>query len=246
MKKILVLLILSTTCAFSQYNSQFKTLQLENSIKIAADQQAPPQNITYFAQDNSRKSPGIAILLSMLLPGMGELYADNYSSGKYFTVAEGTLWGVYIGMNSYGNWLKDRYKSFAVASGGVNSQGKNADYYATIGNYLNIDEYNNSQALNQNFSQMFNTSKYYWNWQSPNDRKAYRNMWVSSEQAHNDLRFVVGALILNRIASAINAVRLVSAYNKRVSEQMSWNVSVGVVNSNTLPSSLNFNFETSF
>ena len=245
MKKILILIILSTTCVFSQYNSQFKTLKLENSIKSTANLQTPPQKITYFAQDESKKSPGIAILLSMLLPGMGELYADNYSSGKYFTVAEGALWGVYIGMNSYGNWLKDRYKSFAVASGGVNSHGKNADYYATIGNYSNIDEYNNSQALSQNFSQIY-SSQYYWNWQSQNDRKAYRNMWVSSEQAHNDLRFVVGALILNRIASMINAVRLVSAYNKRVSDQMSWNVSVGVVNSYNLPSSLTFNFQTSF
>jgi len=246
MKKILVLLFLFAACAYSQNKSQFKTLELENSIKTTANLQTSNQNMTFFSEQYSKKSPGLAILLSMLLPGMGELYADNYSSGKYFTVAEGMLWGAYIGMNTYGNWLKDQYKSFAVSSAGVNSQGKNADYYATIANYLNIDEYNNDQALNQNFSAMYNSSQYHWNWQSQNDRKAYRNLWVSGEQAHNDLRFVVGALILNRIASAINAARLVAAYNKRLSDQMSWNVSVGVVNSNTVPSSLTFNFQASF
>jgi len=67
-------------------------------------------------------------------------------------------------------------------------------------------------------------------------------MWVSSEQAHNDLRFVVGAMILNRIASMINAVRLVSAYNKRQSPNMSWNVSVGLRNQRNLPTSLSLDF----
>lgn len=246
MKKILIIFILFTACTFPQKLNSFKTLELVNSLKTTVNQQIPYQNISYFTQDDSKKSGGLAILLSMLLPGMGELYADNYSSGKYFTVAEGLLWGVYIGMNSYGNWLKAQYKSFAVSSGGVNSQGKDANYYATIGNYLNVDQYNTAQALSQNFKEMYNPSEYYWNWQSVSDRKAYKNMWVSSEQAHNDLRFVVGALILNRIASAINAARLVAAYNKRVSEQMSWNVSVGILNSTTLPSRLTFNFQTSF
>ena len=245
MKKILILFILLSTCAFSQSKARLTTLDLENSIKTTVNKQEPYQKIPYFTQDMSKKNSGIAILLSLLLPGMGELYADNYSSGKYFTIAEGAFWGVYIGMNSYGNWLKQRYKSFAVASAGVNAANKDADYYATIGNYLNIDEYNTSQALNQNFSQMYNASNY-WSWHSQTDRKQYRNMWVSSEQAHNDLRFVVGAMILNRLASAINAARSVAAYNKRVSQQMSWNVSVGMVNNPTLPSQLTFNFQTSF
>jgi hypothetical protein len=37
---------------------------------------------------------------------MGELYAESYTSGKYFTIAEGALWGVFIGMNSYANWQR--------------------------------------------------------------------------------------------------------------------------------------------
>ncbi len=246
MKKILILFILFTAYTFPQKLNRIKTLELVNSLKTTVNQQKPYQEISYYTQDDSKKSSGLAILYSILLPGMGELYADNYSSGKYFTVAEGLLWGVYIGMNSYGNWLKDQYKSFAIASGGVNAQGKDASYYATIGNYSNINDYNNAQALSQNFSEMYNSNQFYWNWQSESARKSYRNMWVSSEQAHNDLRFVVGALILNRIASAISAARSVAAYNKRVSEQMSWNVSVGILNSTTLPSRLTFNFQTSF
>ena len=39
-------------------------------------------------------------------------------------------------------------------------------------------------------------------------------MWVSAQHANNNLRFVVGAMLLNRLFSVINAVRSVVAYNK--------------------------------
>jgi len=44
-------------------------------------------------------------------------------------------------------------------------------------------------------------------------------MWVSSENAFNNVRFAVGALILNRLASAVNAVRLVAAYNRHLKDE---------------------------
>ena len=43
-----------------------------------------------------------------------------------------------------------------------------------------------------------------------------------------------------------NAVRLVSAYNKNLSQEVSWNISVGLNNHPTLPTSITFNFVKSF
>ena len=99
---------------------------------------------------------------------------------------------------------------------------------------------------NRNFEEMYDTKTYYWKWQSSADRKTYRNIRTSSEQTFNDLRFVVGAMILNRIASAINAVRLVSSYNHNLQDELSWNISVGLQNNINLPTSLKLNFQTSF
>ncbi len=245
MKKILFAIAILSTYTFSQTNFESKFLSLQNSIKIIKVENKFQNNLTVY-NSSSRKSTGLAILYSFLLPGMGELYADSYSSGKYFTIAEGSLWGIFFGMNTYGNWLKDSYTSYASSAGMVNPQNKNADYYATIGDYMNIDEYNNAMALQQNFDKMLDPSKYNWKWQTIGDRKNYRNMWVSSEQAHNNLRFVVGALILNRIASAINAVRLVAAFNKNQTSDLGWNVSFDANNPETLPSTLYFNFQTTF
>jgi hypothetical protein len=241
MKKILLTIIFLGTVSFTQSQN---LLTLENEIRKSSPGENVLTNVS--PAESVKKSTGLAIIYSLLLPGMGELYAGSYSSGKYFTIAEGALWGIFIGMNSYANWQKDRYKSFAASEGEVNLAGKDADYFSTISQYINIEEYNNAKALERNFDEMYNPSTYYWKWESIEERRAYRSMWLSSEQTFNDVRFVVGALIVNRIISAINAVRLVSAYNKRASEEMGWNISVGLSNNPDLSKSVTVNLHTYF
>jgi len=242
MKKLLFLIFGLAALSFPQNSKNM--LELKQELKSAPKQNLEVSNVV--DEMPKRKSPGLAIIYSLLLPGMGELYAGSYSSGKYFTIAEGGLWITYIGMKAYGNWQKDRYKSFAASKGGVDLESKNDDYLATISEYSNISDYNNEKALERNFDEMYDPSTYYWNWQTNDDRKIYRSMWVSSEQTFNDVRFVVGALIVNRIVSAINAVRLVSSYNKSLDEEVSWNFSLGISRPVNLPESLTFNFQKSF
>jgi hypothetical protein len=243
MKKLLLLIF--SVAALSYPQNSKNLFELKEELKTSPDQNLQSNNILIY-DTHEKKKTGLAIIYSLVLPGMGELYAGSYSSGKYFTIADGALWAAFIGMNAYGNWQKDRYKSFAASKGGVELEGKNDDYLSTISQYSNINEYNNEKALGRNFDEMYNTSTNYWNWQTPEDRKTYRSMWVSSEQTFNDVRFVVGALIVNRIASAVNAVRLVAAYNKSIDEEVSWNFSVGLSKPVNLPQSLTFNFQKSF
>ncbi len=242
MKKILFALIVVSTYVLPQSVGSQNILALQNSIKDIKTEKDFDKS-AFIPGEGSKKSVGLAILFSAILPGMGELYADSYSSGKYFTIAEGSLWGIYFGMSTYSGWLKNQYIAYAASTGGVNTQNKGSDYYSTIGAYTNLDEYNNAMALQGSFNQMWDNS-YYWNWKTENERKAYRNLWSSSEQARNNLRFVVGALILNRIISVINAARLTAAYNKRQTAEVGWNVSVGLNNVQTLPTGLQFNFQT--
>jgi hypothetical protein len=244
MKQIFFLVILYSLLLFAQENDHKSLLYLKNEIRYTCSNsniEVTPQNVI----DQKKKSTGLAILYSLLLPGMGELYADSYESGKYFTIADGVLWVTYIGINTYGSWQEERYKSFASANGSVNVEGKDENYFATISEYLDIEQYNNEKALERDFNKMLDENKYFWKWTS-DDRKTYRSMWVSSEQAYNNLRFVVWGLILNRIASAINAVRLVSAYNKREAEELGWNISAGYENSINIPNNFTITFQTKF
>lgn len=244
-KYIIFILLFLSTLGFSQEQSQtfyeFKS-NLIQDVELSDASIAP---IIFSQSTPQKKNPGMAILYSLLLPGMGELYAESYNSGIYFTVADGIFWGALIGMDTYANWQKDRYQSFALANAGVSPDGKDDVYFATIGEFLDIDQYNDQKALERNFEEMYNSNSFFWKWSSTEDRKTYRSMWTSSEQTFNDIRFVVGALIVNRVASAINAVRLVSSYNKRI-EETGWNLSVGYNNPPGLPRTLNLNISTTF
>ena len=247
MKKIISLVVLVSSIIFAQNEPTKSIAELKQLSTISIQQSSVSSKLQsssfqYLTPDNQKKNPALAILYSMLLPGMGELYAGDYSSGKYFTIADGVLWGAFSGFEIYGKWKENDYKSFAESKGGVNLNGKEAEYFANIGIYQSIDDYNTAMELNRNFSSTYNTATHYWKWNSNDQRKEYRDLWSSSESAFTNVRFVVGALILNRLISAVNAVRLVSAYNKNLSQEISWNVSVGLKNNPTLPTSITINF----
>lgn len=242
MKKIILVLpfLFFTIVSFAQNSNQL--LSMKNNILINAELNKPNLSSETF----KKKSPGLAILYSMLLPGMGELYAGNYSTGQYFTIADGVLWGVFAGITVYGNNKENDYRAFAKTNGSVNLDGKDDTYFADISVYENIDQFNTERELNRDFDAVYNVNTHYWSWKDNSQRKEYRTLWSSSETAKNNVRFAVGALVLNRIVSSIFAVRAVSAYNKKESNTLSWNVNFDVHQSSNLPTSLVMNFNYGF
>lgn len=243
MKKTYLILFffLSISIFAQQKNSNLLELKSEMPDFIEANE---IEQVSFYQVE--KKSKGLAIIYSLLLPGMGEMYADAYSSGQYFTVADGALWGFLIGFNAYGNWQEKNYKAFAESNAGVELDGKDEDYLATISNYVNIDQYNREQELNREFKAVYERDEYYWNWQNPEKRGAYRDLWESSERSFNNVQFAIGGLILNRIASAINAVRLVNKRNKKNDGDLGWSLNVGMKRPINLPPNISFGFTTSF
>ena len=247
MKIISLILLFSSSILFSQ-TDDYKSIQELKSALKNSDENYQSSIINLNSDlSNEKKSVGLGIVYSLLLPGMGELYADAYGTGKYFTIADGVLWGTLIGMSAYSNWQEDNYKTYAASLAGVVNDGnKNEDFYANIGDYTSIYTYNDQKALERNFNEMYDEEAYFWKWNTTDERRAYRDMWNSSETATNNIRFVVGGLILNRVISAINAARLVSSSNSRLEEEVSWNFSVGFMNQPNLPTSLSLNVQKSF
>jgi len=244
MKKIFPLLVIITPMlTASPAYSQESLMELRNFI-ARGNSGISDQNINVY--EVQKKNAGLAALYSLLLPGMGELYAGDYSSGKYLTVADAAFWGAFAGFNIYGNWQEANYKSFAdTYGGGIQTDGKDEKFFADIGEYLSVDEYNRAMSLTGRFDQMYDEETHYWSWEENSQRSRYRSMWTSSERSFNNIRFAVGALIINRIVSMINAIRSVAAYNKGIEQAASWNISFNI---NPYRNSNNYslNFITSF
>jgi hypothetical protein len=243
MKRLVILLLVSASVMYSQ-GVQKESLEvlkykLNQNILIEEDE------VILQKYKDGKKNNGLAILLSAVLPGMGELYADDYSTGKYFTIADGVLWGGLIGASAYAKNQEDNYRTFAETHGGVSLSGKNDKYFADISGYIDVEEFNHIQDLSRS-TDIYNEKTHYWKWSGQEQRREYRSMWKSSETAYNSTRFIVGALILNRIASVINAVRLVNRYNNNLKTELGWDVSFDYSNTLSEPDKLSMNFRTSF
>ncbi len=162
----------------------------------------------------SRKSVGLAVLYSLVLPGMGELYAEGFSSGKYFLIAEGVLWLGYAAIEVHGNDLRDGSRSFAVAHAGIDAASKDDDFFVNIGNFMTVNDYNDKKLRDRDPEKLYDPLLgYNWKWDTDASRLTYREQRINSENMYNNRKFVGAAILINHIVSAINAARAAIAYN---------------------------------
>ncbi|MFA5405474.1 MAG: hypothetical protein WC358_11120, partial [Ignavibacteria bacterium] len=96
-------------------------------------------------QNPNKKNPAISIILSLLVPGAGHLYTSRMDVGKYFIASEAACWLGVIGLNLYGNSLRDDSRTFASEHSGLNKDGKDDDYFSNVGNFNSIYAYNNEK-----------------------------------------------------------------------------------------------------
>jgi hypothetical protein len=170
-----------------------------------------------------KKTTGLAAIYSLLLPGMGELYAGNFESGKYFLLAEGVLWLTYAAFEIHGNQLRDDSRAYARAHAGVNPGGKDDQYFVDIGNFLNIDDYNTKRLRDREPERLYDPAGgFAWQWDSEQSRVAFREQRIASENMYNNRKFVVAVILINHVGSAINAVRGVIVHNKAVNDALGY------------------------
>jgi hypothetical protein len=199
----------------------------EQMFRLRSELTAPVTTVQPQVQQTlqiEKKSSATAVLYSLLLPGMGELYADGFDDGKYSLIAEGGLWLTYFSMREYGDWIQNDARNFASIHAGAQIGGKNDQYFVNLGNFVDTYEYNDKKLRDRELDRVYDENAgYYWKWDSDENRKEFRSMRVSSERVLNNSQFVIAAVVVNRIVSAINAARLTRLYNKRSEEGLgSW------------------------
>ena len=188
---------------------------------FSAVPQTPPVQQAAEDQAPSKKAVGLAVLYSLLVPGMGELYAGGFGSGKYFLIAEGGLWITYAAFEIHGNDLRDGARSFAAARAGVSIAGKDDQFFVDLGNFLTMDEYNDKRLRDREPAKLYSTvAGQYWRWDSEDSRLTYREQRISSEDMYNNRKFVGAAIIINHVVSAINAARAAISYNSSLEKSL--------------------------
>ncbi len=180
----------------------------------------------YTGQETGDKSPELHhkisrknILYSLLLPGLGEWVAGHRTSAKIFIGADLSLIGGIIGSQAYARQLERDFHGFAAVHAGVNTAGKNNQYWIDVGNATDLIAFNERRRVQRNLNATWpETDFYFWHWDSEQNRFKYVGLRRKQNNWDNAATFLAAGMIINRIISAVNVVRLIHKEKKREKE----------------------------
>lgn len=161
-----------------------------------------------------RKSPKLAMLANILVPGLGHQYIGNYSRAMGYFAAEALFVFGMVFCESYSKKLYGDSRSYAWMYAGTQST-KDVDdkYWKIIGNkyYMTYKEYNNEMNLIGAYEKKYVDVDELWAWSDESYRDAYNEIRNDATRFHVVSSFFLGAMLLNRAVSFID-VRIASKY----------------------------------
>ncbi len=153
-----------------------------------------------------RGSPKKALLLSLLIPGLGQHYVKARKSTWFFGVMEAGLWATMIGHRLSARWAEDNYKGFAADHANVDYRGKELQYFVDVGNFMNIYDYNHKKRIDRREELIYEvTPEYFWEWDSDDNRARFRKMRVDADATRNRATYFGAGIMINHLISAIHA-----------------------------------------
>lgn len=219
----IIFFLFQYTESHSQERDKIKNKSIQNLKEDFLKANIPQNKLTLNTlQATSQKSPAMALLLSVILPGAGHYYIDRMDVGKYFFGVDVASWIGWATLNIYGNNVNDDAVTYSVQHAKVtNPDNKDDDYFTNVGNFNNIYEYNDDQLQRGMYNSLYNVNEYYWNWDNVNNRNIFESQRKSSERILNT-RIVFGSLLIaNRVICGISAYLLT---NKPKSKSSSLNI----------------------
>lgn len=174
------------------------------------------------AEASGAKSPKVAFLLSLAVPGLGELYSGATKRGIGFMAAEAFTWVAYASWRSKGNDLKTDFRQFADQHWDEDSYRAWQAYNASLGHpYVETETLPvKSEDTQQYYEMIGKYAQFIFGWDDVTggfttdfdimrdlsarrlDYEAQRN---ESNKYLKRASVVIGLAVINRVVSAIHA-----------------------------------------
>ena len=128
-----------------------------------------------------------------------------------------------LGSTTYANILKKNYIAFAVEHAAISSAGKNHKYWVDIGNFKTIEDYNDEHLRNREMDDIYDANlRWSWDWDEDSNRNAFEQKRILSDQMKQVATFGAGAIVLNHMVSAIDALYLKRIGSKKELTVQPW------------------------
>ena len=149
---------------------------------------------------------------SIIFPGWGEHALEENKRSRLFSNIEISLWTACLSAYTYSHHSMLKYKSFAVEHAGDFSSGKDKKYWVDIGNYIDIENHNSEHLRWRYFDELYDESDG-WYWDNVDNMKKFESMRIRSDYFSKTGEYIIGAIVLNHIISAIDTYYLLRVKN---------------------------------
>lgn len=189
-----------------------------------------------FIDERGVESPGPSrgktILLSALVPGLGQLLHGHRTAGTAFLLGEVASWTGFVVFREQGSLRKERYIEYAERFAGVeDASGQPNAYYGFLARYDRSGEpggpdsyneievrmraarelYPNDPAAQERYIREHSiTGAQAWDWESEERRLDYADLRIASETAYHRSDYAIGGLVAGRILSLMHAIWMTS------------------------------------
>jgi hypothetical protein len=166
------------------------------------------------------RNPMLALLMSCVLPGWGEMYTGHTARGRAFMAAEAAIWVAYAGYTVQSGMRDDDYREFASVFAGV-PEGAASGYYEDIADYIRSEGYDSyNEAVRDDARSLypddpaaqdayFAENGYFgesaWDWESDARFHEYRSLRHLAGESDRKAFYMTGLAVLNRAVSAIDS-----------------------------------------
>lgn len=176
---------------------------------------------------NHDKSLFLALGASAVLPGMGELYLGEKDMVRPFVWVDATLWFAAIGSYFISNRYISSAHDYAVRHADLNTNSKKVSLLNAVGRYRSrsgVSGQNTSPDMNDDYNQaMIRSQKkideefdesIQWDWGSSDNPETSEHIdEFKNRMSHYRISKIVfqasvGALVLNRVVSVLDAMRI--------------------------------------
>ena len=147
------------------------------------------------------------VLKSSLIPGWGEAVLENNKRARLFSSIELSLWTACLATYTASYHQMLQYQSFAVKHAGVDADNKDHKYWVDIGNYIDLDQHNSEHLRWRYLDEIYSESDH-WLWDNKNNMKNFESMRIRSDMLAKTGEYVIGAIIMNHLLSAIDTLYL--------------------------------------
>jgi hypothetical protein len=189
----------------------------------------PPAIKPEAAQANGASGIGRTkmVLLSALVPGLGQLENGDKTWGAVFLMGEVASWSSLIAFETQGSQREDRMVEYAERFAGVEDAGGQSDsYYSSLATYDRSglpggpDSYNEIEVRDEARSlypddldqqaayitQHEITGPLAWDWESDDRRFEFADLRIASETSYHRANYAIAGLVAGRVLSVLHAV----------------------------------------